>query len=250
MYKEYRTKGGSPESWAEVFLPGATTLPTFTEAALRGNRYWREIRARLAPGASVIDAGSGLGAWVRFLNAAGYRARGVDYSPEMHARLAREAPEVDWILGDIRAIPVPDASIDAVISWGVIEHDEAGPDAALREFHRVVKPGGWIFVSVPIDTYEHRYASMVQTDDPGPAGAFFQYLFKPREIADVVARAGFDIDLAEPCGRHPALLAPRLCLSLQSAPRIVHKIGFGVLSRVASLTPRADNMVLVVGRRR
>lgn len=250
MYKEYRTQGGSPESWAEVFLPGATTLPTLTPAALRGDRRWKEIRARLAPGATVLDAGSGLGAWVRFLNAAGYAARGLDYSSAMHERLRREAPEVPWILGDIRAIPVADASVDAVISWGVIEHDEAGPDAALREFHRVVRPGGWVFVSVPIDTYEHRYASMVQTDDPGPAGQFFQYLFKPGEVAEAVRRAGFEVDLAEPCSRHPALLAPRTCLALQEGPRLVHRVGFGVLSRVARLTARADNMVLVVARRR
>ncbi len=249
MYKELRTHGSTPEGWTRNFLTAGARLPMLTERILRSDARWKELRARLAPGATILDAGSGVGQWARFLHAKGYRAQGVDYSEEMCALLRREAPEIPWTVADIRAIPVADASVDAVISWGVIEHDEAGPDAALREFHRVVRPGGWIFVTVPFDTFEHRYASMVLTNDPAPDGQFFQYMFKTGDLAEVVRRAGFEVDLVTPSNRHPAVLTPKVYDRLQRAPRMVYRVGFNLLSAFARMTPYADNMVLAVARR-
>lgn len=250
MYKELRDQGSTPSVWADNFLTGRTKLPVLRESFLRNDLRWKEMQKRLAPGASVLDAGSGLGDWVRFLHARGYKAQGVDYSEAMCARLRAEAPEVPWTVADIRAIPVPDASLDAVISWGVMRHEEEGPDAALREFHRIVRPGGLIFVTVPLDTFEHRYASMVMTHDPSPGGTFFQYMFKHQEFADVVARAGFDMKFVASCSRHPAVLAPNVCQALERAPSLVYRVGFDLLAAVARKTARADNMVLAIGRRR
>jgi ubiquinone/menaquinone biosynthesis C-methylase UbiE len=52
-------------------------------------------------------------------------------------------------MGDILDIHYPDSSFDAYVSMGVIEHFEEGPGQALLEAHRVLKPDGLIFVSVP-----------------------------------------------------------------------------------------------------
>ena len=51
--------------------------------------------------------------------------------------------------GDILDIPYPDGYFDAYISMGVVEHFEGGPLPPLKEAHRVLKPGGLIFVSTP-----------------------------------------------------------------------------------------------------
>ncbi len=249
MYKEMRLQGSTPEGWARNFLEGRSSLPTMTEASLRNDPRWREIRQRLAPGASVIDAGCGLGAWVRFLRERGFDAEGVDYSEEMCGRLRREVPEITWSVADVRKLPHADSSRDAIVSWGVIEHEEEGPDAAMREFFRVVRPGGWIFVTVPYDTFEHRYASMIQVDDPSPNGTFFQYMLKPSEFSDLATRTGFEVALVTPCSRHPAVLMPKTFRALNRAPRVVYRVGFKLLWTAAQAMSAADNMLLLVARK-
>ena len=45
----------------------------------------------------------------------------------------------------------PDNHFDAYLSLGVIEHWEEGPQQAIDEAYRVIKPGGYFFVSTPLD---------------------------------------------------------------------------------------------------
>lgn len=56
-------------------------------------------------------------------------------------------PEVD-IVGDIHRMPIPDASYDCVFCTGTLEH-VADPWGAIREIHRVTKPGGIVHIDVP-----------------------------------------------------------------------------------------------------
>jgi SAM-dependent methyltransferase len=57
------------------------------------------------------------------------------------------------IVGDILAIPLPDASVDGVICMSVLEHVK-DPRQAVREIHRILKPGGAVYVTVP-STYPY-----------------------------------------------------------------------------------------------
>ncbi len=97
---------------------------------------------------------------------------------------------------DITAMPFADASFDAVVCSHVLEH--VGDDrAAMRELRRVLRPGGWAAVMVPIDpslpaTYED--ASIV---DPGDRErAFWQHdhvrLYSP-DIAERLRQAGLAV---------------------------------------------------------
>jgi len=52
------------------------------------------------------------------------------------------------IVGDIHAIPLPDASVDGVVCRSVLEH-VADPAKAVGEMHRILKPGGLLFIQVP-----------------------------------------------------------------------------------------------------
>lgn len=97
----------------------------------------------------ILEAGSGSGRWVAWFRQHGWNAVGVDWSLLLNAR-ARTGYGGDWFLSaDMAQLPFPDASFGSVVSLGSVEHDPAGPLPALREFVRILKPGGVAIVTVP-----------------------------------------------------------------------------------------------------
>lgn len=110
--------------------------------------------ADLNPGEVVLDLGSGGGIDVllsaRRVGPDGF-AYGLDMTPEMLDLARRNAAEagvtnVEFIEGDIEAIPLPDASVDVIISNCVINLSVDKP-AVFAEMHRVLRPGGRVGVS-------------------------------------------------------------------------------------------------------
>ncbi len=107
------------------------------------------LLAELKPGEVVLDLGSGGGIDVllsaRRVGPEG-RAYGLDMTDEMLDLARRNASEsgvtnVEFLKGQIESIPLPDQSVDVIISNCVINLSP-DKDAVLAEAHRVLKPGG------------------------------------------------------------------------------------------------------------
>jgi SAM-dependent methyltransferase len=255
MYKEYRPSSttdtaSTPEVWAQMFRSSGR-LGLYHRVIFSMDQRWRLIRRYMRSGGRILDAGCGAGEWVAFLNKAGRVAEGLDYSPELVASVKEFYPQYEWRAGVIQALPYADGYFAGVISWGVIEHDEAGPAAALREFHRVVEPGGHIIVTVPIDSERQRLASRNQfpqdTADTLPR-AFFQYFMTPGELSKHVSDAGFEVvESGSLGGAALTLLAPEW-----SARRTVWQRN--VLNKLVRLGlfwhPALRNMIYCVGKKR
>ncbi|MGZ4671743.1 MAG: arsenite methyltransferase [Ilumatobacteraceae bacterium] len=110
--------------------------------------------AELRPGETVLDLGSGGGIDVllsaKRVGPTGH-VYGIDMTPEMLELARRNAEQVgadnvEFLLGQIESIPLPDQSIDVVISNCVVNLSPDKP-AVFREMHRVMRPGGRIGIS-------------------------------------------------------------------------------------------------------
>lgn len=107
------------------------------------DRRWRRLAAAsvVRPGDSVLDACCGTGDLALAAEAVGGRVTGVDFSEEMLARARRKSDSVDWVRGDLLALPFSDGSFAAAtVGFGI--RNVAQLDEGLREIARVLEPGG------------------------------------------------------------------------------------------------------------
>lgn len=108
---------------------------------------WRRLAAASAvrPGDRVLDAACGTGDLAIASREAGGDVTGLDFSERMLERARRKSDAIEWILGDVLALPFDDATFDAAtIGFGIRNVEDL--DAGLRELARVVRPGGRLAV--------------------------------------------------------------------------------------------------------
>jgi len=107
------------------------------------------IERHFPPGSRLLEAGCGLGRWVRFLNDRGYRITGLEYNADTVSMVKKTWPDLDVIQGDCEASPFQDNQFDGVLSFGVVEHWIEGPQKPLCDLFRILKWGGKAYISVP-----------------------------------------------------------------------------------------------------
>lgn len=101
---------------------------------------WIAERLGIGPGRDVLDLAAGTGKLTRALVPFGGRVIAIEPIDEMREHLFAALPDVEAFDGTAESIPLPDGSVDAVtcgqaFHWFRVEE-------ALREIHRVLRPGG------------------------------------------------------------------------------------------------------------
>jgi demethylmenaquinone methyltransferase / 2-methoxy-6-polyprenyl-1,4-benzoquinol methylase len=173
------------------------------------DRRWRRetVNETVRPGDHVLDACCGTGDLaLAAQKACAAEVVGLDFSEQMLERARRKAPEVEWMQGDVLALPFADAHFDsAVVGFGARNFEDLG--AGLRELRRVLRPGGRIGI-LEITTPKGRLAPFYRLWFDRivpllgrllPGGAAYTYLPAsvrrfpgPEELAELLGVCGFE----------------------------------------------------------
>ena len=104
------------------------------------------ILERISPHTKILDVGCGAGFLTNALASAGHQVTGVDLSEESLAVAHRhdQTQSVQYLPANAYELPFPDHSFDVVCAMDFLEHVE-DPARAVKEFARVLKPGGSFF---------------------------------------------------------------------------------------------------------
>jgi demethylmenaquinone methyltransferase / 2-methoxy-6-polyprenyl-1,4-benzoquinol methylase len=171
------------------------------------DRRWRRLTAQavVRPGDRVLDACCGTGDLAVAAERVGGRVTGLDFSERMLERARRKSGSVEWVRGDLLALPFADGSFDAAtVGFGI--RSVADLDAGLRELARVLVPGGrlgCLEITQPrgllrpfFRLWFDRFVPLAGKVLPG--GAAYAYLPAsvrrfpgPEELAAAIRRAGF-----------------------------------------------------------
>jgi len=150
---------------AESFEAGFLSCPLSEQVADCENYELAPLFLRLfRERQPVLEAGCGSGRWCGWFHKHSIQSDGIDWSKELCVRAAREIPSSRFVVCDMRNVPLPDCSYGGVIALGSIEHAVEGPQAVLRELHRLLKPDGVAVITVPYG---------------GKLRILFRYLSKP-----------------------------------------------------------------------
>jgi SAM-dependent methyltransferase len=141
--------------------------------------------ALLAPGARVLDVGCGPGWEAARLRDLGVRTYGLDRSRGMLAEA--QALRVPLMLGDMRALPLPDGSLGGLwVCASFLHIPKRDGSAVLREFSRALRPGGALYIGVKEGDGE-RWVE--QRDGHRRFFAFYQ----PDELDELLAAHSFAV---------------------------------------------------------
>ena len=188
----------------------------------------RRISGELTPGAKVLEVAPGPGYLAIELAKLGpYRITGLDISRSFvriaSENAARAGVDVEFRLGDAASLPFPDHSFDFVMCRAAFKNF-SDPVAALREMHRVLRPGGKaLVIDMRNDASDEAIESTVENMRLGRIDAFltravFKHMLRKRAYSRhdfermatstpfgraeiVLAPIGFEVSLRKPCAQ-------------------------------------------------
>jgi len=111
-------------------------------------RMLKEACAEARGPIAILDAGCGTGEGTSRLSESGLKVFATDLSAAMVEKAIRQYHFIHGSVADAVALPFASGSFDIVLSLGVIEYISAY-EGAVREFRRVLRPGGTLILSIP-----------------------------------------------------------------------------------------------------
>ncbi|MEQ3553915.1 class I SAM-dependent methyltransferase [Pseudonocardia nematodicida] len=173
------------ESSAEMFRSEFDGAP-LDRAMLAG---FAETVRRDHPDPRAVDVGSGHGVVTSFLAAQGLAVSGIDLSAGMVEYASRTYPDLDFAVGEMGRLPVPDAGVAAVVAWYSLIHVPAAErPAVVAEFRRVLRPGGYLLLAFQVGTDTRHLDEAFGRDI-----ALDFHRLDPDDVASLLEVCGFEV---------------------------------------------------------
>ncbi len=167
--------------------------------------FWPLLKRQLTAERRYLAVGCGVGGWNLHLKEQGYTAEGIDIAARTVRALTEYDPDLKVKVASMTAIPYSDAIFDGVLAIGTLEYVENKVPQALAEVHRILKPGGFFFLEVPIANSMRtsvylplkRLEKVVKMQQ-GKKPTFSNYLFDRSELRQLLTSAGFTVAEEQP----------------------------------------------------
>ena len=153
----------------------------------------------------ILEGGCGLGQFVYSLTEAGYNCVGIDTAEETIAEIKQIFPHLDVRVMDVSRLDFPDNYFAGYWSLGVIEHFLEGYEKIMCEMLRVLKQGGYLFLTVPVISPLRKVKIKLNlypawNNHKSAIEDFFQFAFNSVDIINDFERCGFKLVELRPYG--------------------------------------------------
>ncbi len=199
------TYNSTREAWREIWVTNSDFEQEFdTLSYARSQELLKSYIPYLSKDGVVLEAGCGLGHVVYYLRQQGFNVTGVDYVSEaLHVEAVKRL-HLPLMVADVHHLPYADNSLQGYLSFGVVEHFEAGPEAALKEAFRVLKPGGVLVLTVPHPNFVEAARNLANRLIPGrlervgERAKYYETQYNHRDMARLISDTGFRIECSKP----------------------------------------------------
>ena len=160
VYRNYRDEQAQRRFYAKEYFP-AEIKPEWIR---RRSALYRHVLGRLEhfrQNNRILDVGAGPGLFLKLCRESHWQCQGVEIS-EHCVEWAEKQYGLKLFPGSLSEAQYPAESFDVVTFWNVLDQ-LPDPVASLREAHRVLRPGGAIFIRVPNATFHLSLRRMVQS---------------------------------------------------------------------------------------
>lgn len=210
---DLKTKKAWEKNWQDISMEEVLSIFEYERVKKQMTLFLRV----LPKAERILEGGCGLGPYLIKLKSLGYDVEGIDYNEGPIEKIKSYDPDLPVRVGDVTAIPFPDNTFGGYLSLGVIEHFTEGPEKAIREACRVLKPGGVFIVAVPRNNIFMRLMTPIRYLKSRPLlrklfhkledNHYWEQYFNKAELVKILEAQGFAVREIHPLDHTHALVS-------------------------------------------